>query len=222
MIVTCEALRARGLPVAGTPVVVQGYGNVGSNTARLLAAQGCRIVGLSDVRGGLYNPRGLDLAAVDAALRADGTLAGFAAADHVTNDELLTLPCSVLIPAALENQITALNAPLLRAQIVVEGANGPTTPEADRILHDRGIFLVPDILANAGGVTVSYFEWVQGLQSFPWSEATINAKLTEIMTRSFAEVHATAQERDLDMRTAAYILAVAKVVRALDERGIYP
>jgi glutamate dehydrogenase (NAD(P)+) len=187
-----------------------------------VAEQGCRIVGLSDVHGGIYNPRGLDLAAVDACVRAEGTLATFKDADRVTNDELLTLPCTVLLPAALENQITAVNAPHVRARIVVEGANGPTTPDADRILHDRGIFLVPDILANAGGVTVSYFEWVQGLQSFPWSEKTINSKLAEIMRRSFAETLAVSLDRHLDMRTSAYILAVGKVVRALEERGIYP
>jgi glutamate dehydrogenase (NAD(P)+) len=222
MFVTLEALRTRGLDVEHCTVVVQGYGNVGSNTARLLAQQGCKIVGLSDVQGGIYNPRGLDLDAVDAHLRAEGTIATFGDADQVTNEELLTLPCTVLVPAALENQLTAANAPRLRAQIVVEGANGPTTPDADRILHDRGIFLVPDVLANAGGVTVSYFEWVQGLQSFPWSEAIINAKLAEIMKRSFAATLEVSMDRHLDMRTSAYILAVGKVVRALDDRGIYP
>jgi len=222
MYVTMEALRHRGEDPGAASVVVQGYGNVGSNVARLLAAQGCRVVAVSDVYGGIYNPHGLDLAAVDALLRRDGTLTGYHDADQVTNEELLTLPCTVLVPAALENQITTLNAARLRARIVVEGANGPTTPEADRILRDRAIFLVPDVLANAGGVTVSYFEWVQGLQSFPWTEATVNAKLAAIMRRGFAETLAIATEHNLDMRVAAYILGVSKVVRALEERGIYP
>jgi len=143
-------------------------------------------------------------------------------AEAVTNAELLTLPCTVLVPAALENQITRDNAPKIRARIITEGANGPTTPEADRILRERGIFLIPDILANAGGVTVSYFEWVQGLQSYLWKEVEVNAKLRDIMVRSFEEVLAKATELDTDLRMGAYVLAVAKVVQALEARGIYP
>src|SRR5581483_3567544 len=188
MIVTLEALRRLGISPTDTTVVVQGYGNVGSNAARALAAQECRVVGVSDQYGGIYNPSGLDLAALDEHVLATRSVVGFAGASAISNDELLTLPCTVLVPAALENQITEAIAADLRARVIVEGANGPTTPAADRILFDRGILVVPDILANAGGVTVSYFEWVQGLQSFLWKESEVNERLRDIMTRSFNEV----------------------------------
>jgi glutamate dehydrogenase (NAD(P)+) len=222
MIVTVEALRHLGIAPEHTSVVVQGYGNVGSNAAKCLADAGCRMIGLSDVFGGIYNPAGIDLAAVNTQLRETRTLANVPNVEHVSNAELLGLPCTVLVPAALENQITADNAAAIKARIVTEGANGPTTPEADRILRDRGVFLIPDILANAGGVTVSYFEWVQGLQSFLWKEAEVNAKLKEVMVRSFCEVLAKATDAGTDMRMGAYTLAVAKVVQAMDARGIYP
>ncbi len=222
MIVTLEVLRHLGIDPAETTVVVQGYGNVGANAARSLAAQGCTIVGVSDQYGGVHNPDGIDLAALDVHMGESHTIVGFAGAYPVDNEELLTLPCTVLVPAALENQITELNAPDVKARVVAEGANGPTTPAADRVLHDRGVFVIPDILANAGGVTVSYFEWVQGLQSFLWKESEVNARLGEIMVRSFGEVLHVSEGRGVDMRVAAYILAVDKVVRALEVRGIYP
>jgi glutamate dehydrogenase (NAD(P)+) len=222
MIVTLEALRVLGIDPAQATVVVQGYGNVGSNAARALDAEGCTVVAVSDQYGGIYNPRGLDLAALDRHMRETRSVVGFPDATAVSNDELLTLPCTVLVPAALENQITEDNAPELRARVVVEGANGPTTPAADQILQERGIMLVPDILANAGGVTVSYFEWVQGLQSFLWTETEVNARLQEVMVRSFDEVKSVADQHSVTLRIGAYILAVGKVVQALEVRGIYP
>jgi glutamate dehydrogenase (NAD(P)+) len=222
MIVTVEALRHLGIAPAEATVVVQGYGNVGSNAARCLAEAGCTIVGLSDVYGGIYNEHGLDLTEVDAHMLEEHTLAHVQGIEHLSNADLLTMPCTVLVPAALENQITAANAGAVRARIVCEGANGPTTPEADRLLHDQGVFLIPDILANAGGVTVSYFEWVQGLQSFLWKEKEVRGKLREVMVRSFAEVLERATLARTDMRMGAYVLAVAKVVQALEARGIYP
>ncbi len=222
MLVTKEALRHVGIAPEDTTVVIQGFGNVGSHAARCLADAGCKIVAISDVRGGVYNPNGIDLSVAAAHMAEDRTITNMPAVDRVSNDELLTLPCTVLVPAALENQITVDNAGKLRARIVTEGANGPTTPEADRILREKGIFLIPDILANAGGVTVSYFEWVQGLQSFLWKEDEVNAKLQTVMVRAFAEVLAKATEAGTDMRMGAYVLAVARVVQALEARGIYP
>src|SRR6185437_8917211 len=203
-------------------IVVQGYGNVGSNTAKCLAEMGCKIVGLSDMYGGIYNAGGIDLAVVNAHMAETRSLQGVPNVERITNDELLALPCTVLIPAALENQLTGMNAGSVKARIVTEGANGPTTPEADRILAEKGVFLIPDILANAGGVTVSYFEWVQGLQSFLWKEAEVNARLREVMVRSFHEVLTKATEAGTDLRMGAYVLAVAKVVQAVEARGIYP
>ncbi len=222
MIVTTQALQHLGIDPVGATVAVQGYGNVGSNAARAFAAQGCRVIAVSDQYGGIHNPTGLDLALLDAHVRETRSVIGFPGAEPISNDDLLTLPCTVLVPAALENVITELNAPAIRARVVAEGANGPTTPEADRILFNRGVLVLPDILANAGGVTVSYFEWVQGLQSFLWKESEVNDRLRDIMTRSFSEVLQEAESRHVSMRIAAYILAVDKVVRALEVRGIYP
>jgi glutamate dehydrogenase (NAD(P)+) len=222
MFVTIEALQHLGIAPEGATVVVQGYGNVGSNAAKCLAEMGCRIVGLSDMYGGIYNPRGLDLAEVNAHMAETRSLRTVPGVEHISNEELLALPCTVLVPAALENQITALNAGRIKARVITEGANGPTTPEADRILREKGVFLIPDILANAGGVTVSYFEWVQGLQSFLWKEAEVNAKLREVIVRSFHEVLTKATDLNTDMRMGAYVLAVAKVVQAIEARGIYP
>ncbi len=222
MIVTIEALRHLGMQPEGATVAVQGYGNVGSNAARALAEQGCSVIAVSDQYGGVYNGEGLDLATLEAHVRETRSVVGFPGCEAISNDDLLTLPCAILVPAALENVITEFNAPHIRARVVAEGANGPTTPEADRILFDRGILVLPDILTNAGGVTVSYFEWVQGLQSFLWKESEVNARLRDIMTRSFGEVHQVAESRRVSMRVAAYILAVDKVVRALEVRGIYP
>ncbi len=222
MIVTLEALRHLGIDPHGSTVVVQGYGNVGSNAAHAFAEQGCTVSAVSDQYGAIYNAKGLDLTLLDAHVRDTRSVVDFPGAESIGAEDLLTLPCTVLVPAALENQITEINAPRIRARVIAEGANGPTTPAADRILFDRGVFVLPDILANAGGVTVSYFEWVQGLQSFLWKESEVNERLRDIMTRSFNEVLQEAKNRNVSMRIGAYILAVDKVVRALEVRGIYP
>ncbi|MFN8484339.1 MAG: Glu/Leu/Phe/Val dehydrogenase [Anaerolineae bacterium] len=222
MYTTLEALQVMEIPIRDATMVVQGFGNVGAASARLLAETGARIVAVSDVRGGIYNPNGLDMAALDAHVKATGSVVAFPSADGVTNAELLELPCDVLVPAALEGQITALNAPHIEAKIVAEGANGPTTPEADDILRDRGVFVIPDVLCNAGGVTVSYFEWVQDLQYFFWNEDEINKRLQDIMVRSFREVLAVSRQKNVDMRMAAYIRAIDRVARATMIRGIYP
>jgi glutamate dehydrogenase (NAD(P)+) len=221
-IVTQAAMRDLDMVPERSSVVVQGFGNVGAITARLLHAMGCRIVGLSDVNGGVYNPKGIDVPLALRYSQEHGTLQGLPNAEKVTNQQLLELPCDVLIPAALENQLTRENASRVRASLVVEGANGPTTPEADRIFHDRGITLVPDILANAGGVTVSYFEWVQNLQHFFWSEQEINQRLETIMNRSYDAVHLKALEKGTSLRLGAYLLAVARVAEASQVRGVYP
>ncbi len=222
MIAAREAARDRGIPLAGSRVAVQGFGNVGATTAVLMADQGCRIVAVSDVYGGIYSPHGLDPRAVITYMQRTGNVAGFPGTEPVTNTELLELPCEFLVPAAIEGQITTQNAPAIQAQIIVEGANGPTTPEADEILHDRGILVVPDILANAGGVVVSYFEWVQDLQAYFWTEEEINAQLERIMVQSFASVSRLARARNVDLRIAAMIFAVQRVADALMTRGIYP
>jgi glutamate dehydrogenase (NAD(P)+) len=207
-------------------IVVQGFGNVGGVAARLLAEMGCRVIGVSDASGGYVRRGGLDIAAMQqyVAKHPKHLLEGYNApgVERLTNAELLEVPCDVLIPAALENQLTGLNAPRIRAKVIVEGANGPTTPAADAIFEERGITVIPDILANAGGVTVSYFEWVQGLQSFFWDELDVNAKLERIMVNSFAQVHAMAEQRSVSLRLAAYLLAVRSVADANAIRGIYP
>ncbi len=205
-----------------TRVVIQGFGNVGSNAAARAADLGFKVVGVSDVTGGIYNPNGLDIRAVQAYAAERGDLRGYAEGDLVTNGELLALPCEVLIPAAMEGQLTGRNADRVQARLVVEGANGPTAPEADDILNDRGVVVVPDILANAGGVIVSYFEWVQDLQAFFWDEDEIFRQLDRQMVRVFASVERTAEEYEVDMRTAAQIHAIKRVAEALMTRGIYP
>ena len=222
MYTVLEALNHLKMDVKNTTTVVQGFGNVGSISAMLLHQQGSRIIALSDSRGGIYNPKGLDPRKVMRFKEETGALAGFPEAELVTNEDLLTLPCDILVPAALENQITARNADKVRAKVVAEGANGPTTPEADIILYQKGVFMIPDVLANAGGVTVSYFEWVQDLQNLFWDVEEINRKLERIMVRSFQEVLKTAVEQTVDMRTAAYILAVQRVAEATTIRGLYP
>ena len=222
MIVAREAARQYGLPFAGSRVVVQGFGNVGSVTAYLMHDQGCRIVAVSDVHSGVSNPGGLDPRAALRHMQQTGQVAGLPGTETVANNDLLELPCDFLVPAAIEGQITRANAGRIQAKIVVEGANGPTTPEADEILADRGIVVVPDILANAGGVTVSYFEWVQDLQSLFWSEEEINQRLERIMVQAFHGVVHLAREREVDLRTAALIYAVKRVADALLTRGIYP
>src|SRR5262249_18264225 len=217
-----EACRVRNVPPDRATVAVQGFGNAGATVARLLHLDGARIVAVSDSRGGIHNPRGLDPAGGQAWKDAHHTLVGYPEAEPISNEQLLELPCDVLIPAALENQIHRGNAARVRARIIVEAANGPTTPMADDILRDKGTFVVPDILANAGGVTVSYFEWVQGLSSFFWDEATINRHLETIMKKAFAEVHETSVAHKTDMRTAAYIRAVSRVADATRIRGLFP
>ncbi|HEX8918120.1 MAG TPA: Glu/Leu/Phe/Val dehydrogenase [Chloroflexota bacterium] len=222
MIVTLEALKHLGIDLHKATVAIQGFGNVGSNSARLLARAGTKVVAVSDVGGGIYNPAGLNITEVVRYSQEHSTLRGFRNADYVTNEELLQLPVTVLIPAALENQITDRNASMIQAKVITEGANGPVTPEADEILLENGVFLVPDIVANAGGVTVSYFEWVQDLQYFFWSEDQINERLHRIMRESFQRVLKAKETRSVDMRLAAYILAVETVAAASNARSIYP
>jgi glutamate dehydrogenase (NAD(P)+) len=211
-----------GTPLAGARVAIQGFGNAGSIAATLLAAEGATIIAVSDSQGGIHNPNGLDPSNVNSWKQEHGTVVGFPGADAVTNQEILEIECDILVPAALENQITRHNAPRIVAKVIAEAANGPTTPEADEILHDRGVFMIPDILCNAGGVTVSYFEWVQDMQSFFWTEERINESLKEIMDRAFEAVHEMSERHDVDMRTAAYMVAVARVAEATNLRGLYP
>ncbi len=222
MFTTREALKHLGMPVEGARVAVQGFGNVGAIGAELLQELGCTIVAVSDSRGGIYNPKGLDARDVMRHKKETGAVAGYPGTDTVTNKELLGLDCEVLVPAALENEITRENADRIKARVIAEGANGPTTPEADEILFDKGAFVIPDVLANAGGVTVSYFEWVQGLQSFFWSEKEVNDNLEKIMVKAFQDVLAISQRREVNMRIAAYILAIDRVATATLLRGIYP
>ena len=217
-----EALKHLDMPMDEVRVAVQGFGNVGRIAAQLLQREGARVVAVSDSQGGIYNPGGLDVEQVATHKRMTGQVVDLLGTEAVSNTELLELECEVLIPAALENQITAANAERIRARIVAEGANGPTSPAADEILHDRGILLLPDILANAGGVTVSYFEWVQGLMEFFWTEEEVGQRLHRIMCSAFRDVLETALREAVDMRTAAYMLAVARVAEASQIRGLYP
>ncbi len=217
-----EAATLLGLPLKDAAVVVQGYGNVGSVAADLLRALGCRIIAVSDSRGAIHVPAGLDPAAVRDHKEATGSVVGFPGSEKITNAELLELPCDVLVPGAFEGQITGENAPRVQTKLIVEGANGPITPEADAILADRKIPVIPDILANAGGVIVSYFEWVQGLQEFFWTEEEVNQNLERILVRSFHTVWETAQHHKVRLRVGALIRAVGRVADALYIRGIYP
>ena len=214
--------RVTGNALKGARVAIQGFGNAGSIAASLLADEGSTIVAVSDSQGGIHGAKGLDPAKVGAWKREQGTVVGFPGAEGITNQEILELDCDILVPAALENQITGSNAPKIRARVVAEAANGPTTPEADAILHDRGVYVIPDILCNAGGVTVSYFEWVQDMQSFFWTENRINESLKGIMDRAFESVHVMSTRHEVDMRTAAYMVAVARVAEATTLRGLYP
>jgi len=222
MVATREALAEMSLSLHDCRVAVQGFGNVGSVSALLLHQAGARIIAVSDSQGGTLNPRGLDPKALLHHKREGGKLADFPDGEPIDNETLLTTECDVLVPAALEQQITASNAGHVRAKLIVEGANGPTTPEADAVLLSRGIQIVPDILANAGGVVVSYFEWVQDLQSFFWSEEEINSRLEQLMVRAYREVGATAREKGVDLRTGALIRAVERVAEAIMILGIYP
>jgi glutamate dehydrogenase (NAD(P)+) len=217
-----EALRKEGHEVAGRRVAIQGFGNVGRNLALILADQGASIIAVSDSSGGIFKPDGLDVAAAVEHKRTSRSFDGFEGAEAITNEELLILECDVLAPCALEQVVTADNADKVKAGIVAEGANGPVTPEADQILDSRGVLVLPDVLANAGGVVVSYFEWVQGLQEYFWKESEVNAKLNDIVTRAFAETWRAHEERDISMRQAAYAIAVGRVAEATITRGLYP
>jgi glutamate dehydrogenase (NAD(P)+) len=220
--VTQELARQRGVNLEGATVAVQGFGNVGSVASQLLQQAGARVVAISDSSGAIYNGSGLDLKSLAAYQKDRTPLSHAPDGDHITNDELLALPVDFLVPAALEGQLTAENAGDVRARFVVEGANGPTTPEADTILGEKGVTVVPDILANAGGVIVSYFEWVQDLQFYFWEENEVNERLHRVITRAYREVTAAAEEQRITMRDAAMMLGVGRVVEATRTRGIYP
>jgi glutamate dehydrogenase (NAD(P)+) len=217
-----ESTRHLGMDLKKARVAIQGFGNAGAIAARLIADEGATVVAVSDSTGGIYNPAGLDVSRVTNWKKEHGTVQGFPGSRDISNTEVLEVDCEILIPAALENQITSRNAANIKAKIVAEAANGPTTPEADVELASRGVFMIPDILCNAGGVTVSYFEWVQDLNRDHWSEAVVNDKLRGIMTRAFAETLAIAEREECDMRTAAYLLAVQRVADATSMRGLYP
>jgi glutamate dehydrogenase (NAD(P)+) len=220
-VVTKEALKQLKMPIKGTRVAVQGFGNVGSIAAQLMAQEGMTIVAVSDKSGGSYNPKGLDLPDVLKHTQGKKLLHDYKNAEQITNDQLLTLDCDVLVPAALENVIDDENASQIKAKIICEGANGPTTAAADKILNEKGIFVIPDILANAGGVTVSYFEWVQDRGGYFWDEDTVNQRLERIMVRSFDEVTGMAQRHKLDNRIGAYMLAIDRVAAVHRLRGMY-
>jgi glutamate dehydrogenase (NAD(P)+) len=217
-----EAARHLGIELKKAKVAVQGFGNAGSIAATLISAEGSTVVAVSDSTGGIHNPNGLEIPKVIAWKKEHGTVQGFPGSTDITNAEVLEVDCEILIPAALENQITDQNADRIKARLIAEAANGPTTPEADRILWKKSKFMIPDILCNAGGVTVSYFEWVQDLNRDHWSEQVVNEKLKEIMVRAFTSVLAIARREQCDMRTAAYLLAVQRVADAMEMRGLYP
>lgn len=217
-----EAMRVKAIPTAGARVAIQGFGNAGMYAAELMQKAGYTIVAVSDSRGGVANPNGLDVAGVIAHKAETGSVVGFTGGERISNKDVLEYDCDVLVPAALEKVITAENAPRIRAKIVAEAANGPTLPEADEILHERGIMVLPDILANAGGVTVSYFEWVQDLQESFWEEDEINERLKRKMTRAFNETYEQSQRLNIDMRRGAYVVAVSRVAEATKLRGLYP
>jgi glutamate dehydrogenase (NAD(P)+) len=221
MLITRESAKHLGLNLTGARIAVQGFGNVGSVAAELLQDMGARIVAVTDWKGGVYNDKGLDVKKLVAYNAEHRTVDGFSGAEPLTNADLFKLDVDVLIPAALEEQITADNMRDIRAKLIVEGANGPTSPEANKFLHDKGIFIVPDILANAGGVTVSYFEWVQDRHGYFWPENEVNERLEAKMCQAFGEVLRTAQQYKVDMRTAAYIVAINRVATVTKMRGMY-
>jgi glutamate dehydrogenase (NAD(P)+) len=212
----------QGKRISEYTVAIQGFGNVGANLARLLHAEGARVVAASDSRSGVYNPEGIDVPAALAHKEERGTLEGLAHAEPVTNEELLELPCDILAPCALEQVVTEENADRIKAPVICEGANGPVTPAADAILEDRGVLVLPDVLANAGGVVVSYFEWVQGLQEYFWREDEVNAKLHDIVARAFEEAWLTRDRYETSLRISSYGLAVQRVAEATTTRGLYP
>src|SRR5215213_1940179 len=215
-------LATQNKQLADVRVAVQGFGNVGYHTARLLHERGAKVIAITERTSGIYDEAGLDVDAAGKFYKEHGTLDDFPDADEISNEELLTCECDVLIPAAMENTIDAAIAPRVQAKIVVEGANGPTTPEADQILNDRGVIVLPDILANAGGVTVSYFEWVQGLDNYFWDQKRVQDELQKVMERAFDAVNAKADEADCDYRTAAYTIAISRVAEACKLKGLFP
>ena len=223
-VVTCmlAACRELSLNVQGAKVAIQGYGNVGSVSARLADKAGAHVVAVSDARSGLYNPKGLSFPEVDAWVREHRWLEGCPAGDTVTNSDLLELPVDILIPAAIENQLTGENAPRVKARLIVEAANGPTTLEADEVFEQNDVLVVPDVLANAGGVTVSYFEWLQSRQQLMWSENEVNTQLVSLMERAFGDVWATAQDQRVSLRMAALFLGIGRVAEAKRRRGVFP
>jgi len=221
MIVTKEALKHLGMAMQGVTVAVQGFGNVGSVAAQLLQREGCKIVAIGDRHGAFHNKNGIDVDGAIKHVQKVRSLEGFTGGDVITNDELLTIDVDVLVPAALENVINSKNAGKIRAKIICEGANGPTTAGADSILDEKGVFVIPDILANAGGVTVSYFEWVQDRGGYFWTEETVNDRLTDIMTKSFDAVLQLSKQHKVNMRTAAYMLSISRVATVHRLRGIY-
>jgi glutamate dehydrogenase (NAD(P)+) len=221
MLVTREALKRLSMPVAGTRVAIQGFGNVGSIAAQLMEQLGLKVVAVSDKSGGVYNPDGLRIKEVLQHCRQKRFVADYKDAEHITNEQLLTVDCDVLVPAAMENVITSKNARDIKARIICEGANGPTTANADKILEEKGVFVIPDILANAGGVTVSYFEWVQDRGGYFWDEETVNQRLERIMVQSFDEVASMAGRHGLNLRIGAYMLAIERVAAVHRLRGMY-
>lgn len=223
MISIREATRHVGMKMKGATMAVQGYGNVGGNAAKIAHNMGVKVVGVSDSRGGIYNPKGLDPAKVWEHKMKTGSVLGFKnAVKEITNPELLELECDILVPAALENQITKTNVGRIKAKIVAEAANGPTTTDADKILREKKVFLIPDILANAGGVTASYFEWVQNLTREHWTLEEVNRKLENVMVKSFKDVYDAMVKEEVDMRTSALLLGVGRVAKAIETLGLWP
>ena len=216
------ACKVLNIKVEGATAAIQGFGNAGSIAAELLSRDGVRIIAVSDSKGSILNPAGIDLPALAKHKANTGSVTNFPGAENISTEQLLELNCDILVPAALENQITLENAHNIHARIVAEAANGPTTPDADQVLHSKGIMVIPDILANAGGVTVSYFEWVQDLQELFWDEDDVNRRLEKVMVKAFDDVHWTAKKYNTDMRTGAYILAIDRVATATRSRGIWP
>jgi glutamate dehydrogenase (NAD(P)+) len=217
-----SACEVTGIKLNRATVAIQGFGNAGSIAAELIAAGGSTIIAVSDSRGGILNRAGLNVPELLAHKAKTGSVVGFPNSNPISSEAVLELECDILIPAAMENQITLENVDHIQARIVAEAANGPTTPDADVILHQRGVLVIPDILANAGGVTVSYFEWVQDLQELFWDEDDVNRRLERVMVKAFIDVHASAKKYNVDMRTGAYIVGIERVANAMRTRGIWP